>query len=93
MRGGQSRLDGADGHRTRRVGLERIVGCGHVLAQPVLDGAVPRYEVLPGWNEPLDGVESFSDLPDEARAYVVARANFEKLMTRVNQLFAAYSLR
>jgi adenylosuccinate synthase len=32
--------------------------------------ASPVYEVLPGWNEPLDGCHSVTDLPDAARAYV-----------------------
>jgi adenylosuccinate synthase len=30
----------------------------------------PVYERLPGWEEPLDGVESISDLPVAARRYV-----------------------
>jgi adenylosuccinate synthase len=32
--------------------------------------AAPVYEVLPGWNEPLDGCGSVEDLPAAARAYV-----------------------
>jgi adenylosuccinate synthase len=32
--------------------------------------ARPVYETLPGWEEPLDGIESLDDLPDAARAYV-----------------------
>jgi adenylosuccinate synthase len=32
--------------------------------------AAPVYEVLPGWNEPLDGCGSAADLPDAAQAYV-----------------------
>jgi adenylosuccinate synthase len=30
----------------------------------------PVYEVLPGWEEPLDAVDSFGGLPADARAYV-----------------------
>jgi adenylosuccinate synthase len=30
----------------------------------------PVYEVLPGWQEPLDETESVGDLPDAARGYV-----------------------
>jgi adenylosuccinate synthase len=30
----------------------------------------PVYEELPGWSEPLDGVEGLDDLPPAARAYV-----------------------
>ena len=30
----------------------------------------PVYETLPGWEEPLDGIESVADLPDGARRYV-----------------------
>jgi adenylosuccinate synthase len=32
--------------------------------------AGPVYEVLEGWNEPLDGCSSLAELPEEARAYV-----------------------
>jgi adenylosuccinate synthase len=32
--------------------------------------AAPVYEVLAGWNEPLDGCGSLEELPDAARAYV-----------------------
>jgi adenylosuccinate synthase len=30
----------------------------------------PIYEVLPGWEEPLDGIEDVAELPDAARRYV-----------------------
>jgi adenylosuccinate synthase len=32
--------------------------------------AEPVYDVLEGWNEPLDGCSSVAELPDAARAYV-----------------------
>jgi adenylosuccinate synthase len=32
--------------------------------------AEPVYEVLEGWNEPLDGCSSVGELPEAARAYV-----------------------
>jgi adenylosuccinate synthase len=32
--------------------------------------AAPVFELLPGWNEPLDGCASLEELPDAARAYV-----------------------
>jgi adenylosuccinate synthase len=32
--------------------------------------AEPVYEILPGWNEPLDGCATVADLPDAARRYV-----------------------
>jgi adenylosuccinate synthase len=32
--------------------------------------AEPVYEVLPGWEEPLDGVDDVSRLPEAARSYV-----------------------
>jgi adenylosuccinate synthase len=32
--------------------------------------AEPVYEVLPGWEEPLDGVDDVSRLPQAARGYV-----------------------
>ncbi len=30
----------------------------------------PRYEEIPGWDEPLDGIRSFQELPGPARDYV-----------------------
>lgn len=30
----------------------------------------PVYEIMPGWEEPLDGIESVAGLPDGARTYV-----------------------
>jgi adenylosuccinate synthase len=32
--------------------------------------AEPVYEVLPGWQEPLEDAASLADLPEAARAYV-----------------------
>ena len=32
--------------------------------------AEPVYQVLGGWNEPLDGCSSVAELPEAARAYV-----------------------
>ena len=34
--------------------------------------AVPVYEELPGWSEDISGARSFSDLPPNAQAYVLA---------------------
>ena len=30
----------------------------------------PVYETLPGWSEPLDGIEDLATLPEAARKYV-----------------------
>ena len=36
----------------------------------VLDRCEVIYEVLPGWKSDISGTKSFSDLPENARAYV-----------------------
>jgi adenylosuccinate synthase len=36
----------------------------------LLDAAVPEYEELPGWTEPLTGARRLEDLPANARRYV-----------------------
>lgn len=36
-----------------------------------LDGAVPVYEMLPGWRQDLREVRAFAELPLQARAYVL----------------------
>jgi len=38
---------------------------------PLLDGAEPVYEYLPGWHEDISGARSFSGLPEAAREYVL----------------------
>jgi len=40
------------------------------LSGDVLADCEPMYETLPGWEESLDGVKRYSDLPAAARAYV-----------------------
>ena len=35
-----------------------------------IDELVPVYEVLPGWEEDISGIRSFSALPDNARSYL-----------------------
>jgi adenylosuccinate synthase len=35
-----------------------------------LEGVVPRWDVLPGWSEPLSGCRTLAELPAAARAYV-----------------------
>lgn len=41
----------------------------------VLAKAVPVYEELPGWNEELDGIKSFAELPQAARDYIARIAD------------------
>ena len=36
----------------------------------VMEAAEPVYEDMAGWDEPLDDVRNFSDLPKEAQSYV-----------------------
>jgi adenylosuccinate synthase len=36
----------------------------------VMEAAEPVYEEMPGWDEPLDDVRNFSDLPKQAQTYV-----------------------
>ncbi len=38
---------------------------------PLMDGAAPVMEYLPGWKQDITGVRRFSDLPGEAQAYVL----------------------
>jgi adenylosuccinate synthase len=49
-----------DGHETRDFPAH----------QSDFHAAVPVYEVLEGWNEPLDGCSSVAELPEAARGYV-----------------------
>jgi len=37
----------------------------------VLEGSVPVYEEMPGWDEDISGVREFDALPESARAYVL----------------------
>lgn len=60
--------------------LDRVAICtayecedGRIEAFPTtrrLASAKPIYEWLPGWRQPLTGIESFAQLPAAARAYV-----------------------
>ncbi|MFL5721546.1 MAG: adenylosuccinate synthetase, partial [Chloroflexota bacterium] len=34
--------------------------------------ATPIYETFPGWSEPIHGIRSLADLPENARRYVSA---------------------
>jgi adenylosuccinate synthase len=36
----------------------------------VMQNAEPVYEEMDGWNQPLDEVKKFSDLPPQAQKYV-----------------------
>ncbi len=47
--------------------LETWPSSGAALAR-----AVPVYEEFPGWEEPIHGVRSLADLPENARRYVTA---------------------
>lgn len=40
------------------------------LSGEVLEGCEPIYEALPGWQEPLEGIDAIDDLPAAAAAYV-----------------------
>ncbi len=62
-------------------GLERLKVCvGYRLDGRILDEVVPDveslkrvepiYEELPGWQEPIGEVRSFSDLPEPAQTYI-----------------------
>jgi adenylosuccinate synthase len=41
----------------------------------ILEKAVPVYEELPGWNEELDDIKSFAELPEAARNYIARIAD------------------
>ncbi|HVT79767.1 MAG TPA: adenylosuccinate synthase [Phycisphaerae bacterium] len=41
-----------------------------------LEQAVPVYETIKGWHEPLDNVRAFGDLPAQAKAYLARLEHF-----------------
>jgi adenylosuccinate synthase len=41
----------------------------------ILQKATPIYEEVPGWNEELDDIDSFAELPDAARNYIARIAD------------------
>lgn len=78
-------LCGADGWIATKLdvltGLSELsVGVGYELGSArfdrfpahlsSIDELVPVYEILPGWEEDISSVRSFSDLPANARAYL-----------------------
>ncbi len=50
---------------TAYAGLEDVPAGAAALA-----AVVPEYEVIEGWSEPLEGIQSFAALPPAARRYV-----------------------
>ena len=84
VRGARQRHRRARADEARRpLALRRAAGLRPLPARPTgsetrdfpahqsdFHAAAPVYEVLPGWNEPLDGCSSVADLPAAARAYV-----------------------
>ncbi len=42
------------------------------LSGEILEGCVPIYETLPGWKEPIEGIQAVGDLPPAAATYVAA---------------------
>ena len=67
--------DSAHGTATLRQPPKRLmVVAGKELpaGQREFSAAKPIYEYLPGWTEDISGARSLEDLPDAARAYVLA---------------------
>jgi adenylosuccinate synthase len=71
-----NKLDILSGVDPIRLGVGYEIDGRRVDAWPssaaVLARATPVYEDFPGWDRPIHGVRSLSDLPDEARRYVTA---------------------
>ncbi len=69
-----TKLDVLDELETVRVAVAYEVGGERLERMPenldVLGEAVPVYEELPGWQEPVGGARSPEDLPAAARAYL-----------------------
>ena len=71
-----NKLDILSGIPTIRLGVAYDVGGRRVDHWPssasAIADATPIYEDFPGWEEPLSGVRSLADLPDNARRYLSA---------------------
>jgi adenylosuccinate synthase len=71
-----NKLDILSGIPTIRLGVAYDVGGRRVDHWPssasAIADATPIYEDFPGWEEPLSGVRSLGDLPDNARRYLSA---------------------
>jgi adenylosuccinate synthase len=71
-----NKLDILSGIETLRVCIAYDIDGRRVEAWPssgaALSRATPIYDEYPGWDEPLHGVRSLADLPENARRYVTA---------------------
>ncbi|HEX2469027.1 MAG TPA: adenylosuccinate synthase, partial [Candidatus Limnocylindrales bacterium] len=71
-----NKLDILSGIDTLRVCVAYEVDGRRVETWPssgaALARAVPIYDEYPGWSEPINGVRSLADLPENARRYVTA---------------------
>jgi adenylosuccinate synthase len=71
-----NKLDILSGIDTLRVCVAYEIDGRRVETWPssgaALARAVPIYEEFPGWDEPIHGVRSLADLPEQARRYVSA---------------------
>ncbi len=71
-----NKLDILSGIPTIRLGVAYDVGGKRVDHWPssasAIADAAPIYEDFPGWEEPLSGVRSLADLPENARRYMTA---------------------
>ncbi|HNS99843.1 MAG TPA: adenylosuccinate synthase [Polyangiaceae bacterium] len=70
-----TKLDVLTGLNPLRVCVAYDTPEGRTSVLPVdrfdhLQGVTPVYETLPGWDEPLDQIRAFEDLPDAARQYL-----------------------
>ncbi len=72
-----TKLDSLSGREKLQVCTHYLVDGQQATAFPLaitLDRAEPVYETLPGWEDDIQGVRRFADLPAEARSYVEAIA-------------------
>jgi adenylosuccinate synthase len=71
-----NKLDILSGIETLRVCIAYDIDGRRVETWPssgaALSRATPIYDEYPGWDEPLHGVRSLADLPENARRYVTA---------------------
>ena len=65
-----TKLDCLSGESEVKICTSYSPHCSDPLSWPAVESAEPVYEVMPGWEQPIDHIRSFSELPIEAQNYV-----------------------
>jgi cell fate (sporulation/competence/biofilm development) regulator YlbF (YheA/YmcA/DUF963 family) len=73
-----------DDHETR-ARLDKIDQLAHLIEAQVAEKKVPEEETIRSYETAVRDLE----VSPTGQAYVIARANYEKLMTKVNQQMSA----